>query len=218
MKKLYFSSVTCLLFLAFTSSAQIKKGSLFLGGNLGGSTQTSKSNGATTNKQNGVTVSPVIGKAVSDNLIFGIDLSYSFFKNENTGTNQNQNQKQQGYGAGVFIRKYKPLGKSGFLLFLQGDINYGYSNNELNSQPLFPYKTKRYSTGISSYPGISYAVSKKLHIETGFNNLISLNYFTEERIDGGITTNTNRTNGFSVNTSLNNLSNLYVGFRLLLSK
>ena len=216
MKKLYFSSVTCLLFLAFTSSAQIKKGSLFLGGNLGGSTQTSKSNGATTNKQNGLTVSPVIGKAVSDNLIFGVDVSFGIFKSDNTGINQNQ--KQQNYGAGFFLRKYKPLGKSGFLLFLQGDMGYGYSNFETNGQQPYFNRTKRHSVGISGYPGISYAVNKKLHIETGFNNLVGINYFTEKRIDGGIIVNTTRTNGFSVNTSLNNLSNLYVGFRLLLSK
>lgn len=65
MKKIYLTIVTVSL-LVCSSNAQIKKGSIFLGGDIGGSIQKTKSEGVTNNKQNGINISPVFGKAIKE--------------------------------------------------------------------------------------------------------------------------------------------------------
>ena len=211
-----------LLFLAATFlftlnlDAQIKKGSIFLGGDISGSMQKTKTAGSTTNEQNGFTISPVFGKAIKDNLVFGGSAGISFYEDEQTVSTDS---KQNSYGLGIFLRKYKSLGNSGFYLFLQGSLNGNYYRYLQDYSPYsFKNITKRYSAGISAYPGVSYAVSKRLHLETGFNNLLYLNYWHEKKDEGLSPVTTYKTNGLNVGSSLNNLSSLYVGFRVLLAK
>ncbi|MGK2864800.1 MAG: hypothetical protein ACSLE0_22910, partial [Chitinophagaceae bacterium] len=66
--------------------------------------------------------------------------------------------------------------------------------------------------------GLSYGISRKLHLETGVNNLLSRGDFhdkSESRITGTIS----KTNGFNISSSLNNASSsLYLGFRLIMGK
>jgi len=146
------------------------------------------------------------------------------FENKNSTTNPNQGfaiQRNAGYGAGIFIRKYKQIAKSGFSMFVQGafDVNYNSNKYESSSGNTFFDKSKNYSLAISAYPGISYTISKKLQLQTGFNNLLSLGYFSEKReITGTSNDYSLKTKGINVNTSLNNFSSLYLGFRLLISK
>jgi outer membrane receptor for ferrienterochelin and colicin len=103
-------------------------------------------------------------------------------------------------------------------MFLQGRLAFNYFRNEYSSSYQATDKIKRYTIGISAYPGISYAVSKRLQLETGFNNLLNLNYFTENREIGGSLGYTDKTNGIGISSSINNISSLYLGFRLLLNK
>jgi hypothetical protein len=213
------------LFLIYTTTfttgvnAQIKKGSLFLGGDIGGSTQTTKRNGTKVNNQEGLTISPVFGKAIKENFIVGGDAGFILFNNENNPASGTfTRQKNSSYGAGIFIRKYKPIGKSNFSMFLQGRFGVNYNSNEsTNSSSNFD-KIKRYTIGAFAYPGISYTVSKRLQLETGFNNLLGLSYFTEKREVGGSFPYTEKTNGVGISSSLNNLSSLYLGFRVLINK
>lgn len=222
MKK--FTLLFFILSFIFTATvnAQIKKGSVFLGGNIGGSTQKTKSGGSTVNNQNGLTISPVFGKAIKENLIIGADLGFSFYESNSSPTNPSlyaENRNDQ-YGAGVFIRKYKQIAKSGFSMFLQGGFYINYTSNEYENFPssFNAEKRKRYGIGINAYPGLTYTVSKKLQLETGFNNLLSLGYFTEKREVKGSSLYTERTNGIHINSSLSNLSSLYIGFRVLIGK
>jgi hypothetical protein len=215
-----------LLFLFTTFSltqamqAQIKKGSVFLGGDIGGSTQTTKRNGTKVGSQDGFTILSVFGKAIRENLILGGEAGFSLYNNKNNDLNPGTNSKQKNnsYQAGVFVRKYKLIGKSGFSMFLQGRLGFYYLSNEYSSSYQATDKIKRYTTGISAYPGISYTVSKRLQLETGFNNLLNLNYFTENREIGGSLGYTDKTNGIGFSSSINNISSLYLGFRLLLNK
>ncbi|HKO79710.1 MAG TPA: hypothetical protein VJU78_04905 [Chitinophagaceae bacterium] len=79
-------------------------------------------------------------------------------------------------------------------------------------------ETKQFTISVNAYPGISYAVSKKLHLETGFNNLLMVNYFHGKRETGNPVI-TYKAKGFNVSSSLNNAtSSLYLGFRLLIGK
>lgn len=80
------------------------------------------------------------------------------------------------------------------------------------------YNTKRIGGDISAYPGISYAVTRKFHLETGFNNLLYINYTNEK---GGYYNGFQgkyETNSFNIGSSINNMSSIYLGFRLLIGK
>lgn len=216
MKKFTLLFIVTTLIFRLTADAQISKGSLFLGGDLGGSTQKTKSNGTIINKQEGLNISPVFGKAIKENFILGINAGLGLYEN-NTGASTNS-QRSKSYGAGIFIRKYKQISKSPFSIFLQGGLGVNYNSNE-NVSPFSNFlRTKRYTISITAYPGISYTVSKRLQLETGFNNLFSLNYFTEKREFNTGPSSTERTNGINISSSLNNLSSLYLGFRVLINK
>ncbi len=212
-KSLLIATIASMTF--FYSNAQIKKGAIFLGGDIGGSAQKTKTNITTTDKQTGITISPVWGKAIKENLILGANAGFNFYTNDNTGTASNQ--KQNSYGLGIFLRKYKQVGKSGFSLFFQGGIGSSYYTLKTKGPAAYFDDIKRYNITVNAYPGISYTVNKKLQLETGFNNLLTLNYYTEKRDIGGGSPLKSKTNGFNISSSLNNLSSLYVGFRVLLN-
>ncbi len=213
MKKLYFLFFITTVLFACLAEAQIKKGATFLGGDIGGSSQTTKRNDSIVSKVKGIIISPAFGKAIRDNLIFGADAVINIWEN-----NYGPSVGQRSYGLGVFLRKYRALGKSGFYLFLQGRFGVSYLNEELNYSIINHEEANRITVGVSTYPGISYAINKKLQLETGFNNLLTLHYFREKREYSGAPDVVEKTRGISINTSLNNLSSLYVGFRLLLNK
>lgn len=215
MRKLHILIIAAALFVTPALNAQIKKGAVFLGGDIGGSSQKTKTGGTITNKQEGLNISPVFGKAIKENLILGGNAGFGLYEN-NTGTSTNF-QRSSSYGAGIFIRKYKPIGNSSFSMFLQGGFGVNYNSNEDVSPFSNFYKTTRYNIGISVYPGMSYAVSKRLQLETGFNNLLSLNYFTEKR-ENNTVPGTVKTTGVNISSSLNNISSLYLGFRVLINK
>ncbi len=208
-----------LIFIAFalagTTSAQITKGSVFLGGDVSAYTQKTKSEGEVTNKSSGIYVMPVFGKAIRENLVFGITAGLSISDNE-VLTNSVE-QEAKGYNAGVFLRKYKNIGTSGFYVFIQGGLGANYQLQE-NSGTYVGYdKTKKITIGLNAYPGISYAVSRKFHLESGFNNLLMINYYHEKR-ETGTPVIGYKTNGFAISSSLQNSSALYLGFRLLIGK
>jgi hypothetical protein len=217
MRKIYLAIITASL-LGYSANAQIKKGSIFLGGDISGSTQKTKTGGITTNKQNGITISPVFGKAIKDNLVLGMNVGFSIYEMDNSNGSP-YDYNADFYNAGIFLRKYKNIGAGGFYLFVQGGLGGSYlKQKQEDSNSGFFDQTKRVAVGLTAYPGISYAVSKKLHLETGFNNLLSLNYFNEKRNAGSPVT-TSKTNGFNIASSLNNAtSSLYLGFRLLIGK
>lgn len=224
MRKFTFLFFILSFVFSTTINAQIKKGSVFLGGDIGGSTYKTKNGGVTVNNRNGFAISPVVGKAIKENLIVGAEVSFTLFENNNSVTNPNPvyaNQRNAGYGAGVFIRRYKQIAKSDFSMFVQGGFDVNYGSNKYQTSPtnsIFD-KSKTYSLAISAYPGVSYTISRKLQLETGFNNLLSVGYFSEKREITGTPNNYSlKTKGINVNTSLDSFSSLYLGFRLLISK
>ncbi len=203
------------LFVTIFSYAQVNNNAIFLGGDIGASSQKTKNNtGTTVNKLNSVFVSPVFGKAVKDNLVVGGDVSFSSSKDEYTLYNV---RDEKALGAGIFARKYKTLGKSNFLLFLQGRLGYAYTKTESYISTPYVTTSKRHNIGVNVYPGISYALSRKLQLETGLNNLLSLNYFTEKSNTAQPVPVIARTNGINISSSIDNFSSLYIGFRVLIN-
>lgn len=197
-------------------SAQIKKGAILLGGDLGFSLQNSKisinGNAGNNNNDTYINVSPVFGRAIKENLVAGFDLTYSYNKAETAYPVQ----KTHAYGVGVFLRKYKELGK-GFYLFGQSRIGGTYNNVDNvydQSQPVTEYKSKGYSAAINIYPGVCYSLNRKWQLETGFNNIANLSFNHLQTDNSGATT---VSNSFGLSSSLSTLSGFVLGFRFLLN-
>jgi hypothetical protein len=216
MKKL-----STLLFWTFllltTSQAQIKKGSLLLGGDL--SFYSSKTNGGSnSNTENDFLIAPSIGKAVKDNTFLGGQLNIRFGKNY-LDYNPTEDYRRHSYGAGVFYRKYKMLANK-FYLFLQGSLGANFSKVEFKSSVDYYYDQKNLVVSANLYPGLSYRITEKLFLEAGFRDIASIAY-SNDRQNGynfGNIINTH-TNSFYFSSSLNNFnSSLSFGFRLLLNK
>ena len=218
MRKILLAIITASLFV-ISSKAQIKKGSLFLGGNISGTKKKTKTDGITTDKQSGISISPVIGKAIKDNFVLGLTAGVGFY--DVTNSIFNLDYKSNTYTAGVFLRKYKNIGTSGFYIFVQGSLDGAFFKHKADVPPSSPASDEKriIFVGLTAYPGISYAIGKKLHLETGFNNLLLLNYRNEKREIGDPVVSVQKTKGFDISSSLNNAtSSLYLGFRLLIGK
>jgi outer membrane protein assembly factor BamA len=110
MKKLYVLFFTVLI--CSITQAQIKKGEIVLGGNLGYSDQsyTTDIPGANSSSNSNKTlfISTSFGKAIKDNLVLGADISYN---HSNSSYTPGSATTGNGFGAGVFLRKYKHLGE-----------------------------------------------------------------------------------------------------------
>jgi hypothetical protein len=214
MKKKILLASFIVLTITATVNGQIKKGAIFLGGQISFSGQTHKTSFAPATKNTSITVSPTFGKAVKDNFIVGSDIAYSYSNSEADGNYQ----KSRGYGVGVFIRKYKELGK-GFYLFGQARAGGAYSTNKYNSsqQPINNNTTKGFIIQIAVYPGISYAISNKLQLETGFNDLAFIGYNYSQQTSAGASGPSLTTSAFSIGSSLSNFSGVTVGFRVILN-
>ena len=217
MKKIFILPLIIFLFSFSSLQAQISKGSLLLGGNIGASTQKVEATSINTPfKQNSFTISPVFGKAIQENLVLGIDAGLSFYKQEQYDASSKQ--KQNSYSGGFFLRQYRPIGK-GFYLFLQERLGYKYDDNNSN----YTYGTesdfKRHTVALNVNPGVSYALNKKLHLEAGFNNLLYLNYSHEKGNNyNNSSPGSYKSNNFNAGADLNGFSSLYIGFRVLLGK
>ena len=212
MKRIVLS--TLILFcIASVANAQITKGTKLLGGNL--STSLSKSDTEPLNRQFGITINPSLGFTYKDNHVIGFTATYG----HSDSRYQNTRSESDTYGAGVFYRRYLTLGK-GFYLFGQANAGYTlYDADQYSHQSFNGQKSRQHNMGISLYPGVAFAVNKRIHLELGMNNLATLNY----------STNTTKTyfpgfhseakySGVNFYTNANPQSDLSVGFRIALGK
>ena len=215
MRKLLLSVIV--LFSILAAKAQIGRGSIFLGGDIGVYTQNVNYETGSDVKGTSINVSPVFGKFIKDNLVVGTNLGFSLSDSKNDLA---IDYKITTYQAGIFIRKYKNIGASGFYIFGQGGLNAGYYKQESDAPDnAYDDEVNRTSIGINAFPGISFAISKSFHLETGFNNLVSLYYFDEERDDNSPNITGYSSNGFGFSSSLSNAtSSFYLGFRVVSSK
>ncbi len=225
MKK-HFHLLIFFFLLALCSQAQIKKGDILLGGDIGFYSQKTDpgiQNNNYLTKQTSLNLSPSIAKAIKNNLLAGIDLAYSgSTTTQSSGVYGGSTLKVRTYGAGFFLRSYKPLG-SGFSLFMQSRLGGSYSTQK-NTYDNFPGNNsdlKGYSIDLGFYPGIAYAITKKVQLETGFQNILDVSYAHSKNTvvtDPATSTATSsKTNTFSLQSGLSNsLAGFVIGVRVLL--
>ncbi len=197
---------------SIVSKAQIEKGNILIGGNLG-FTSNSSSNTST------LSLSPSFARAYKNNRLAGFSLTYSHTWQNNKDLNTS------GYGASVFLRQYKPLGKSGFSIFAQETLGYNYLDTrqplEYNSTQ-YIQRLQFYTTSLSINPGFAYDISSKVQLELLLNNLVSLSYTTIKSSELNNETEfiNSKQNIFNLSSSsnLSELGNVSVGVRFILGR
>lgn len=216
MEKNLFFAFACFVLFSFTASSQITKGSVLLGGGISGSSGTSESGGGES-KSSGFSVYPAAGIAVNDNVVVGLRLSYGKTKTEYSDPNNQNTQDYENYGAGVFYRRYVSLSRK-FFLFGEGAVYYNRNQQESTQQTSKSTQTTN-AVGANFYPGVAYAVSKKIHLEVGLNNLFDLSYSKSKSVHvSGSSTTTSESKGFNVAANVSAAAPLTVGFRFVLGK
>jgi hypothetical protein len=212
MKKTQLLFLVSIFFIA-VSNAQINKGAVLLGSDLYGYTEKTTSSLTSDAEITYLVISPMAGFAIKENLVIGGDLMFGFTEFDNPAA---YDAKGNAYGAGFFVRKYKPVGKNGFYIFAQGRLGGSFEKNKQISAAQSDID-RRYTIGMSIYPGISYAISKKFHLEAGLANLLNVQYRSEKREFEGIVDRTEKKRRIELNSSLSGFSNIFAGFRVLLN-
>ena len=213
--------ITLLIISLFTfsfSNAQITKGNLFIGGDV----YLAISNTNNTNANSDISrssnfgFSPTIGWVTKENLVVGASILTNFSSN-NYANSDNYNRSRR-IGAGVWMRKYLPLGKS-FYLFGNGRLSVQslYNSNSSFAQPNF-YKDKGYSINVGFVPGIAYQVNKRLFLDAALNNLFSLDYERKntEYQNSGSPNIKRSTNFFNLSSGIGSGTPLQVGMRWMI--
>jgi hypothetical protein len=201
--------------------AQVKKGDIVLGGNVGYSNQASSSNPFPANggKSDNLSINPSIGKAIKDNLVIGIDLFYSRYTYSNGAPSISPSGVSNAFETGVFVRRYKPLGNN-FFLFAQTTfmINYSHGTSDApaaNGNLAVENEDKSIGFGFQFYPGISYAINRHWQLETGLPNLFSVNY-NHTKFNTNATGQPNQdgsSHSFAISSSLTGNNEFAVGVR-----
>jgi Outer membrane protein beta-barrel domain len=212
MKKIYLLSFFTGCCIA--ANAQINKGSILLGGQLGyynsnvtGSTQVNQ-------KNQGGNFSISFGKAIKENAVIGVNIGFSPSKTENlyNGTDYT-NITYNRYNIGIYYTRYKKLAAD---FYFYAEAGAGYTGSKQTTKNISgSSKVTNTQNGGQIYitPGIAYAICKKLQLEVMMPQFVNLGYFQTKS-----SASPAKQNNFSVNTSLNGgvLNNLGVGFRLVL--
>jgi hypothetical protein len=207
MKK-HFYLLTVGLLTACISYAQVKKGDVLVGGNIGFFKQ-DVSPGQSGNDLTSFSIYPSIGKAIRDDLVVGLNLGYAHSRTKSV-TSDAYITTQVQYSLGAYIRRYKNLG-AGFALFGEGDLllTYGLYKSYYDGGPK-PPASKSYSIRAGLYPGIAYFLSRRVQVETGFQDIVNVQY-----LQSGF--GADKSNSVSLNANLNKaFDNFVVGFKLLL--
>ena len=211
MMKTFTLSVFILLlnFLSANVSAQLTKGSTWLGGSVGYSSDNSESQYNEKRKMHSFAFNPAIGKVVKQNLIVGIELNYLYYDDLQSGAKTHNYD----YGGGVFVRKYIETFKK-IYLFVHAGAGVSISHDKTDNTIDPDYETKGWRAMVTLYPGISYALTSKIYLEAVFTNLFSMAY------SNGKTTGTNNTeyknSSFSAGASFDVATNFGLGVRFVL--
>jgi hypothetical protein len=206
---------------SLTLSAQINKGSLFLGADLSfsGAKVTNEANTYPYfNKSNNISIAVSAGKATKENLLFGVRILYS------SGTNQQDTpyykNTSRAAGGGIWARKYYTLSKN-FYLFLDGSMNVQGTSAEQTPIPQNGYyKYNGLYASLAVYPGISYQVQKSFFLDLAISNLASLNYSNtkQEWLDSQNKTYSYNSTSYGISTSVASSNPLQIGARWVIAK
>lgn len=225
MKKKFIALAMAGCLVSAWSQAQLKKGSQLIGGSIGFSSTTSNFNWPNSTKREvkrtTIYASPSYATAVADNLFVGADLIFGQTKDKyDPAPAENWKQyKPRTYGGGVFVRKYWNIVDK-LYIFGQGRLGYQYTQSDVAADIANENSTKTKGNFFSAslYPGLSLALSRKVHLESTFLNLITLNYTSNISYNKKTGTEQDSYKYFDVSSSLNSAAVLNIGVKILLAK
>ena len=216
-------TITILFSVINAAKAQINRGNLFLGGDIGYVNDKSNSNdtSAFTDKNQYTSAQIQAGKVLKNNRVVGIILSYQGGTSRTNAATDSMYNKLNQYSAGIFYREYKMLLRN-FYFFgeIRGLYSHGDAHQHSAANIFYDYKAK-YDGGIISFvPGLSYAVGKRLYIELLMTNFVSISYFHSNftsQEGTPLMKYNGQENSFSgsVNLNSNLLSNFGIGFKFI---
>jgi len=218
MERITLLSIIIFLF-ASIASAQITRGSVYLGGSIGGSTSKIQNSGSSEEgKSTSLSINPAVGVAVRNNLIAGVSLYYSHGKNEHLS--YTQNNRFNSYGGGFFLRKYYPLSNR-FYLFGESGLGYSYDKWEYLQTPgsIFTSVNKGSSVYATVFPGLAIHVTRSFYFEAAFNDLLTVGYSGSRSTSNNAgSISTSKRNDFLFQSSLTSGSYLNIGVRFIIPK
>ena len=184
MKKMIVVAVLGLFGTQF-ANAQVKKGNVLVGGNVGFSTNTVEQDGAAGKQTNtAFNISPKAGYALSDKWMVGVFVGTTFSTYKDELTEPDTESKNNMIAPGVFVRNYHMLGEK-VALFGEANVSYGFGSTKQNDTKV--YENKEIQANI--VPGISYFVNKRIVLEGVFGGINYTNAKRERVVDGNETTN-----------------------------
>jgi hypothetical protein len=222
--------ISALLCSSLIANAQFKKNDILLGGQLsysfssGTYTQPNYNSPINDSKQNSGNIAISIGKALNENTLIGISLSYaptSYTNYPNYDGTIPLKYVSDSYGVGIFYQKYKNLGKE-FYFFGGASVGYYWSNQsgkDSIGEKLISGST--WSVGLNLSPGISYKISKHFFMDLTLPNLFYASYFKyniQNQFGAPAQFQTSKNEQFSIGTNLtsNPITSLAIGFRFIL--
>lgn len=217
MQKCYFLAL--LVIISVSSSAQIKKGAILLGGQLSYYNEKIEK-GNTDQKYQGGTFGISLGKAFKENKVVGFNFAFSPNKQDNIfNGNDTFNLNYKRFDIGAFFREYKRLAKD-FYFFGQVDGAVVIGNQKEQYKRTGNLKATQRGGFVSLTPGISYQVFKKMQFELTIPNILGMQYLVT-KIDSQnpqVQNSKRKQTVFYSNLNSNNtsLSWLGVGFRFIL--
>lgn len=211
MKMKVLLSIVVLFLTAVSANAQITEGKYLLGGGISYYNSGSDNN-------NSMYANLEFGKVIKENTVAGIIGSISANKSHNGNSVITVNN----YSAGIFYRKYKPLGKN-FYFLQEVDVAFQHARGVTYFSNIGQSLITRSNGAMINYvPGISYSVSKGFQMELTMPNLAYLSYTNIKTADSQLppTVSPQKANNFSANINLNSnlLNNFGIGFKFLLGK
>ncbi len=199
--------------------AQIEKGTILAGIQGGGYYSDSVQDQLFHFKsQWGYNTTFAFGKATSQNVVMGFQLSYGHSKSDDRWTVFGFEQFE--ISAGFYRRYYHQLGK-GIYIWLQNGLNYSRQwqvGLQGRSWGLgFPHDYWGNMFSLVAYPGLSYSVNKNIQLEASYRDLFSL--FTMNRTDFVYVTHSPKiySKSFGLQTNKNLPLAWQLGIRILLA-
>lgn len=209
MKPRIYLLAVMLLYLTVSSNAQsIEKGAMLIGGSINFGT----SNQSTINttqpdsiRSTGGNIGISLGKAVTNNGILGVSLSYGRNKIKSS-IDEYDDENSYAYAASIFYRQFVELGNK-FYFWVQPSAGIVYAEGKKKDNSNY---SKNMSMGLALAPGLSYNFYKSIYLDVSINNLAALSYNSSQ-------TATVKQNSFSVTSGLSggSLNNVGIGFSII---
>lgn len=215
---LKFYVLTLVLIISCSASAQIKKGSILLGGQLFYyNDKTEKEN--IDQKYQSATFGVSLGKAFKENSVVGFNFAFSPIKQDNIyNGNDTFSLEYHRFDIGIFFREYKKLAKD-FYFFGQIDGSFVTADQKEDYKRAGDLKATQRGGFLSLTPGISYQVFKKMQLELTIPNVFGMQYLVTKVDSQNAQIPSSKRKQTSFYSNLNNntsLSWLGVGFRFIL--